>query len=489
LRTPLHGVIGVLQLLDDGSLNPEQRRRLKTAAVSGETLLALIDAILEHARLEIGIEAAERRNFHLDHLIEAATELMRPQAEAKGLTLVLDIDAAAQVNGDPVRLNRVLLNLLSNAIKFTEHGRVDVRAVLERSDNSEMRLRLSVTDTGIGIAPEMQERIFEDFVQADDSIVRRFGGTGLGLAISRRLTQLMGGDLEVKSTLGAGSVFQLTLPLAPAEVRAPARDASVSTRPLALLLVDDDPVNRDIGAALLRLLGHEPTVAAGGRSAVELARSQVFDAVLIDIHMPDMDGFETAELIQLLPCEPKPRIIALTADVSERTRERLVGGGIHAIVRKPVLLDVLRRALAFDNDVAAIAERFRSVVADRETLVDVSFLARQQEILGAVRLTKLRQLFAESSAELIQGLVASAEANEQMAVRRAAHQLGSAASALALVRLFERCTWLEENAESLQHHALLAAAEELEAVLHASHAALRECLHAPSSASAALLEH
>src|SRR5262249_17983762 len=209
LRTPLNGVMGVLQLLDAGRLGAAQRRHLMTAAASGETLIALIDAILEYARLEAGTELLDTRTFHLGQLIAAAADLLRPQAEARGLTLDVAIapSAARHVSGDGVRLNRVALNLIGNAIKFTETGGIEVAAVLV-GEGVRPQVQLSVRDTGIGIAPEMQERIFEDFVQADDSIARRFGGTGLGLAISRRVARLMGGDLTVESVPGAGSTFR-----------------------------------------------------------------------------------------------------------------------------------------------------------------------------------------------------------------------------------------------------------------------------------------
>ena len=197
----------------------------------------------------------------------------------------------------------MLLNLLGNAIKFTAQGSVTVAG--QRSTRTGMLLRVSVSDTGIGIAPDMQERIFEDFVQADDSIARRFGGTGLGLAISRRLARLMGGDLTVESAPGAGSTFRLAVPLAPAaDEIAPRSSRSSRPQPLAVLLVDDDPVNRDVGAALLRRLGHRPTVAADGASAIALARDGAFDAMLMDLHMPDMDGIAAAQAIRRLAARP-----------------------------------------------------------------------------------------------------------------------------------------------------------------------------------------
>lgn len=478
LRTPLNGVMGVLQLLDDGRLSAAQRRHLETAASSGETLLALIDAILEYARLEAGTETLERRNFHLDQLIEAAADLMRPQAEAKKLSLAVTLDASvtAQVNGDPVRLNRVLLNLLSNAVKFTECGRIDMEAVLEGLNSSAMLLRLSVTDTGIGVAPEMQERIFEDFVQADDSIVRRFGGSGLGLAISRRLARLMGGDLTVESVPGAGSTFQFSIPLSRAGVTALATEAGGPAHSLDVLLADDDPVNREIGAALLRKLGHRPVLASDGPAAIELVQGGTFDAVLMDLHMPGMDGIETAALIRSLIKGPKPRIIMLTADMSERSRARIAAGGITNVVSKPVLLAALRAALAHPSDDQPPAPPTPMAATRPDTLVDDEYFTDQQILLGHSRLRGLRRLFADTSARLVRAILLAAQKGDRASVKQSVHQLGSAASALGLARLFARCTGVETDAASMSDDALAAAGGELAELRDSSLAALNEHL-------------
>lgn len=480
LRTPLNGVIGVLQLLDNGRLDDVQRRYLKTALTSGDTLLALIDAILEYARLEAGSETPDLRNFQLDPLIEAAVDLMRPQADAKDLALDLAMRGGGLVRGDPVRLHRVLLNLLGNAVKFTARGRISVDAAFELSGASGM-LRVAVTDTGIGIAPEMQERIFEDFVQADDSIVRRFGGTGLGLAISRRLARLMGGDLTVESTPGVGSTFRLVVPLmAAASAALPVAEAA-SEAPLAVLLVDDDPVNRDVGAALLRRLGHAPTIAADGSTAVELARSGDFDVVLMDLHMPDMDGIAAAERIRALPVERQPRILALTADMSERTRERLARSDMGNLVSKPIMIDALAAALRGKDEgnsscVAVVAvEPARAV-----DLIDPAFFAGQQILLGVPRLRGLQRLFDETSVPLVQSIVASAQSGDHLSVQRSAHQLGSAASALGLARLSAHCAFTETHAASMSPDEVREAAAQFEMLCRDSIAALDRRLRLPN---------
>lgn len=471
LRTPLNGVMGVLQLLDDGSISEAQRRHLATAAASGETLIALVDAVLEYARLEASTETLEPRNFRLDQLVDAAAELMRPQAFGKGLTFELACDASVHtsVHGDPVRLNRVLLNLIGNAIKFTPSGGITVNAAAERHDDR-ILLRITVRDTGIGIAPDMHERIFEDFVQADDSIARRFGGTGLGLAIARRLSRLMRGELTVASTPGAGSTFTLQVPLGLAASGIAQGELPIPSRQLRVLLVDDDPVNCEVGEAILKRLGHLPTIARNGASAVALARDQAFDVILMDLHMPDMDGVEAASRIGKLGLPKMPRIIAVTADVSSIARERLAGAGIAKVVSKPILINALREAIEEDSQDPAAAQLTAGALIDRH------FLDDQKELLGAAQIAKLRHLLEETSDKLIADISKAAEIGDHAQLTRSAHQLGSAASALGLAHLFERCREIEEAAPTLSAPECESAARKLAALQKASISALDELL-------------
>lgn len=445
LRTPLNGVMGVLQLLDDDSLGEAQRRHLATAAASGETLIALVDAVLEYARLEASTELLETRDFRLDQLIETAGDLMRPQAVAKGLSFDLACDAGVNtaVHGDPVRLNRILLNLIGNAIKFTPSGGIGLSAAAERHDDH-LLLRIDVRDTGIGIAPDLHERIFQDFVQADDSIARRFGGTGLGLAIARRLARLMRGELTVESVPGTGSTFTLQVPLGLAASGIAQGVLPPASRRLRVLLVDDDPVNCEVGDAILKRLGHRATIARNGASAIALARNQPFDVILMDLHMPDMDGVEAALRIGRLGLADKPRIIAVTADISRDARQRLAGAGIARIVSKPILVNALREAIEDDRQVGPAAAQ-----PGADELIDRSFLDDQQELLGGAQIDKLHALLQDTSDKLIEDITKAAAAGDPTRLARSAHQLGSAASALGLVRLFEHCRELELSASAM----------------------------------------
>lgn len=472
LRTPLNGVMGVLQLLDDDSLSEAQRRHLATAAASGETLIALVDAVLEYARLEASTETLETRDFRLDQLIETAADLMRPQASSKGLTFDVACDATVDtpVHGDPVRLNRILLNLIGNAIKFTPRGGIGLTAAAEQHDNH-VRLHITVRDTGIGIAPDMHERIFEDFVQADDSIARRFGGTGLGLAIARRLTRLMRGELTLESTPGAGSTFTLDVPLGRAAHGIAQGANSPPSRQLRVLLVDDDPVNCEVGEAILKRLGHRPTIAGNGASAIELARDQAFDVILMDLHMPDMDGVEAASRIAKLDLPRMPRIIAVTADVSTNAHERLAGAGIAKIVSKPILINALREAIEDAPEVEPAATRLAA-----GALIDRPFLDDQKDLLGPAQIAKLHHLLHATSDKLISDIARAAQIGEHKQLARFTHQLGSAASALGLVRLFDRCREIELAAPSMSVQECQNAARELAALQNASMSALDELL-------------
>ncbi|MCP3442989.1 hybrid sensor histidine kinase/response regulator [Bradyrhizobium sp. CCGUVB14] len=472
LRTPLNGVMGVLQLLDDGRLSEVQRRHLATAAASGETLIALVDAILEYARLEASAETLETRDFRLDQLIETAADLMRPQAFGKGLSFDLDCDATigTSVHGDPVRLNRILLNLIGNAIKFTPSGGISLSATAERRSDDTL-LRVVVRDTGIGIAPDMHERIFEDFVQADDSIARRFGGTGLGLAIARRLTRLMRGELTVESTPGQGSVFTLLVPLRDAASGIAQGAIAPPSRQRHVLLVDDDPVNCEVGEAILNRLGHLCAIARNGAEAVALARDQAFDVILMDLHMPDMDGVEAAARIRQLSLQPMPRIIVVTADVSRSTRERLAAAGIARVVSKPILINALREAIEDESGDGATDAPLAA-----GALIDRTFLDDQKELLGPTQIAKLHHLLQETSEKLIADIAAAAASGDHNQLARSAHQLGSAASALGLVHLFERCRDIELTAPTMSPDECRDAARELAALREASISALDNML-------------
>ena len=354
IRTPFQGLLGMLQVLDADTLAPQQRAHLHTARDSARHLLAILNDILDMAKLEAGTLSVSPEAVALRDLVGDVQQLMQPLAAAKSLALDIDVDTQLpeRVRLDGTRVRQVLYNLISNAIKFTDGGRVTLEV---RPDGSEW-LAFAVTDTGAGIDPDMLPRLFQRFGQGDDSPSRRHGGTGLGLEISRNLARLMGGDLTVQSAPGRGSRFEMRLPLQRTDpppdgvTDAPATAAGLAgpaRRALHLLAAEDNAVNREVLAAMIDLAGHRVTFAEDGAAAVRAARTQPFDLVLMDLHMPELDGIGATRAIRAMagPMARVP-IVALTADVFPETRARCLEAGMNDFLTKPIGLTELTQLLA-----------------------------------------------------------------------------------------------------------------------------------------------
>ncbi len=351
IRTPLNGILGMLHLLTDTELNAEQRDFARTIKQSAEALLRIINNILDFSKIEAGRMELDSVEFNLQIVVKGVTDLLTPKAVEKGLELGITIegDVPLLLRGDPGRLRQVLINLVGNAIKFTETGEVLVAVGLIEDTGETAILRFEVRDTGIGIRADRYEALFEPFSQLDSSTTRKYEGTGLGLAISRQLVQLLGGELSVTSTPGQGSVFSFTVrlgrPDAPDDQ--PPTDAQ-TTVGLRVLVVDDNPVNQKVAINLLRKAGHTVDLAVNGQEAVELANRRDYELILMDCHMPEMDGFQATAAIRAAegPRGPVP-IIAMTANVTERDREACLAVGMNDYIAKPVepqeLLAVVRK--------------------------------------------------------------------------------------------------------------------------------------------------
>ncbi|MEW5726222.1 MAG: ATP-binding protein [Pseudomonadota bacterium] len=341
IRTPMNGILGMAHLLLDTRLDDHQRDYVGTIHSSGEALLTILNDILEFSRLEAGRVAVEAEPFDLGRALDDVVALMGPRAREKGIELTLDVaaDVPAALVGDIGRLRQVLLNLVGNAVKFTEKGGVAVSVFPAARHADTLDLRFEVRDTGVGIPDDARDRLFQSFSQADSSISRRFGGTGLGLAICKRLVELLGGTIDVDSRPGRGSRFWFTLPFASAPIEvapAPAEAPPAGGRPLAILLAEDNPVNQKVASVLLEKMGHAVTVVADGRSAVEAVAAGRFDAVLMDVHMPEMDGFEATRHIRALAGSAAATpIIAMTANVLAGDEERCLAAGMDDYVGKP----------------------------------------------------------------------------------------------------------------------------------------------------------
>ena len=352
IRTPMNGVLGMLHLLADSPLSPEQRDHLSTAQSSAESLLAIINDILDFSKLEAGQMKIEATGFNLARLVDDAVALLRPAATDKGLSLVAVLGSSVprDVVGDPTRLRQVLSNLMSNAVKFTEKGGITLRVALEEDGTSLAKLRFEVIDTGIGIGPEESSSLFAEFVQADSSITRRFGGTGLGLSICKRLVEMMGGEIGFASMPGQGTTFWFTMRVGLASVvdKAPPLAGTPLLPPLSVLVAEDNPVNQKLTLTLLTRWGHRVTLACNGAEAVDRLLGESFDVVLMDVHMPGIDGLEATRRIRAMggPMARVP-IIAMTADVLEGDDAKCREAGMNGYVSKPVdpprLLDALAK--------------------------------------------------------------------------------------------------------------------------------------------------
>ena len=350
IRTPMNGILGMTELLLQTPLEPRQRELAAAAYASGQTMLHVLNDVLDVSKIEAGKVELEQVDFDLDHLLEDELALFRATAAATGLQLEGEFDAALprRVNGDPTRLRQILTNLLNNAVKFTERGG-QVRLAARRigGDTASHRLAFEVRDSGIGISEAAQDRLFKPFTQADESTTRRFGGTGLGLAISKELVVLMGGTLSVDSTPGAGSTFRIELSLAAARSTAAAAarplDAVGGDRRLAglhLLVAEDNPVNLQVAVAMLEGMGARVDCALDGAQAVAQCRNSRFDALLLDCQMPGMDGYEAAHLIRAEGTRRMP-IIAVTANAMAADRELCLASGMNDHLAKPLAREAL----------------------------------------------------------------------------------------------------------------------------------------------------
>ena len=358
IRTPMNGVIGMVSLALGADSPAQQREYLDDALASASSLLSLLNDVLDLSRVEAGRMDLELVPFSLGGAIQEAVRTVAPKAEEKKLALSVRVEPGSPewVKGDPVRLRQVLVNLLGNAVKFTARGEVDVSVAPLAGWLQGLAVQFSVSDSGIGIPPEKQRLIFEPFRQADGSTTRKYGGTGLGLAISAQLVRMMGGRIWVDSEPGRGSVFHFTAQFAPVEAgeipRSPASagESGVPDQPapsLRILLADDNLINRKIAVRMLESQGHSVTTAENGRECVERFQEGGRDVILMDVQMPEMDGFEATQAIRELEAASRRHtpVIAMTAHAMKGDRERCLGAGMDGYVSKPVAAEDLRQAL------------------------------------------------------------------------------------------------------------------------------------------------
>jgi PAS domain S-box-containing protein len=351
IRTPLNGVIGMTNLTLGTDLTDEQQEFLETAKLSGDALLSVINDVLDFSKIEAGKTYLEAQDFNLRDSLQNMMKAFTLRASEKQLTLSCETDeqVPVMVCGDAYRLRQILTNLLGNAIKFTPGGGVALRVRVNHVDGENAMLHFTVADTGVGIAANACKVIFDPFTQADSSTTRTFGGTGLGLAISARLVKMMGGDIWVESELGRGSEFHFTAHLGvahvaedgaikPIETAAPTEGLAKPGSSLRVLLAEDNAVNRLVVTRLLEKQGHHVGAATTGREALAALRGEKYDIVLMDVQMPDMDGFEATRTIRTMEKHTggHQQIIALTAHAMIGDRERCLEAGMDAYLSKPI---------------------------------------------------------------------------------------------------------------------------------------------------------
>jgi PAS domain S-box-containing protein len=356
IRTPMNGVIGLNELLLRSELDSHQRRLAQGTQVAGHALLGLINDILDFSKIEAGQLELEKVRFEVRPVFDQVAEILAGAARDKGIDLTVLVDPCVPLElvGDPNRLGQILSNLMTNAVKFTSKGQVTVRASVAAGDVSTVTLRVEVVDTGIGVGDDQADRLFEPFSQADASTTRTFGGTGLGLAISRQLVSAIGGDIGVASKLGEGSTFWFTGRFAHAgtttdkgsRVAMTQTDGGAAHRTGHLLVVEDNEINQLVALGLLEALGYSAEVAVNGAEAVQKASNGAYDAVLMDLQMPVMDGFAATRHIRSEePAGTRIPIIAMTASAIEGEKERCLAAGMDDFLTKPVVTDRLEAVL------------------------------------------------------------------------------------------------------------------------------------------------
>jgi len=492
IRTPFHGLMGMLSLLRETGLNARQVDFLRTATESADHLLAILNDILDMSQLEAGRMTVTPTPTELRGILRDVEALMRPQANAKQLAMHFDADPGVpeRVMLDATRVKQILFNLLANAIKFSDHGAV-VLDVRQRDDQDQQPwLEFVVTDTGAGMDEAALSRLFRRFLQGDSSRSRRHGGTGLGLEISRDLARLMRGDITVRSKAGEGSAFNFSLPLVtvPDALSHGARQPGQGDerqRPLHVLVAEDHPVNRQYIAALLENLGHRAYFTANGHEAVQAARERRFDVVLMDLHMPLLDGVGATKAIRALPDRAAATvpIVALTADAFEQSRERCLVAGMNDFLTKPLspqkLATSLRRLFGSAGagaDHSFLAQPLPALAlrGNSQPVIDLAALQVALQVMPRERLAQMIDTFLEQGPSTVHRLRTAVRDAQPLELRVNAHAAKGAALNLGLSALAATASALHEGAAHLPAHEIARLVQRYEEQLPLTRSALHD---------------
>ncbi|WP_223511375.1 ATP-binding protein [Pseudomonas sp. GL-B-19] len=474
LRTPLNGILGMAELLRGARLDELDGKRLDALYKAGEGLLSILNEVLYFARLEEGVSHPEPVDFSIRQLLDEVLTLLEPRALSNDTTLHCRFDpqVADRHHGAEQFLRQVLSNLLANAIKFTEGGKVEVEVALlaQVPGQSGQRLRVSVTDNGIGIAPALQEKIFERFTQASEEVAQRFGGTGLGLAISKHLVEQLGGRIGVESEVGRGSCFWFELTLQASTGITVVVQNSETVRALNILVVEDVALNREVVSGLLQRDGHQVWLAEEGEQALVQCAGQTFDLILLDVHLPGISGVELCKLIRHNAGPNRhTRIFALTASVQPALMRGYLEAGMDGILAKPLKLENLRQALAGQLPVSA--------PQPVDEAMDWPLLDTHRTLLGEQKLQGLLAVLRDSISQHREALTEAIEADDCTEVAHLAHRLAGSSDSLGFRALANVLRALEEAAMVNDESALRALAPKVHAQLQRSQQTLAELLH------------
>lgn len=455
IRTPMNAVIGTTSLLSKTSLTPEQQRFVKAIRNGGEVLLSIINDILDFSHIESRRLELDQQPFEVRQCLEDVLELFAQRAAEKSLTLsaIVDPQVPVMIVGDQFRLQQILVNLVGNAIKFTETGSITISVQAFEVDPQTQTIQFAIEDTGIGIASDRLEGLFQPFSQVDRSITRRYGGTGLGLAICRHLCELMGGEIQVRSELGQGTTFQFTIkaevaiePFSQLTEPIPAIESEAAfaeRHPLRILLVEDNLLNRELMISVLQELGYEPSMVENGQEALEILCHQGFDVILMDVQLPEIDGLTATRRIRE-ECPVQPWIIGLSANAFQADRRNALAAGMDQYLTKPVrmevLLSALQEAFAKKLERTELQESAREKkVLDRDAL---------HEQISPQFLPRFIELYLKNSPQSIATMKTALEQQNFEQLSHAAHSLKGSSATVAAMRLTELCEAIEALSQS-----------------------------------------
>lgn len=461
IRTPMNGIIGMAELLGATALSDEQLNYLKNISSSADNLLQIINDILDFSKIEAGRMELDIHPFNPREILESALLPLRLKAESSGVEFHITVatNCPAIIIGDGGKLRQIAVNLVGNAVKFTKAGTINITIASTATEEKQVSLQLRVNDTGIGMSPEVRQRIFQPFTQADTSTSRSYGGTGLGLAITGKLIEQMGGSIDLESCPGVGSTFTVNLPFRigqkPAEQPASTQPIppECDVAPLSILLAEDIPINQQLAKIVIEKMGHSVTLAENGVEAVSLFRENRFDLVFMDMQMPEMDGLQATTAIRNLEIEQSSRvpIIAMTANVSENDRHRCYEAGMDDFIPKPVRLQTIRAAILRHTNGETASPPI--TMESTATPLPDSALFNQSELLerlgGRVELVpKFLGLFATSVAETLLRLKSAVECCSADEIHRQAHTIKGAAANIGALRIRDVATELDEMAKA-----------------------------------------